>query len=429
MLTKQLHGCSSRTAKIAVQRIPATFLVKSSVPVQGKMIGKLTFPDTFRAGTEFKPLLSFENSLLRRKSMKTLRILFTVAVACLFFAADADAQRGGGERGGGAGGERGGRERGGRGGGERGGGERGGRPSFGGDTGGRQSFGGGRPSFGGGGGSEGGGRGSFDPASRLDRNGDGRIEQSEIDAIPSFVRDSMKSRGIEFKAGSVDEVRERMKVQFEKARESGSWGRPSSSQKDQGDDTYGNRQKYAPAASFRPRDKERITTDLPETYLTVDANADGQVALHEWILTRRSEMSLFDQIDGNRDGVLTPVELVAFESKKDDEEEVEKWVRDRLVIVGPNGSSGGRTASGRTVASKSSKQDKRENKEEKQKHEKYAAYAFKAMDRNQNGKIDQEEWDSSRRVRPMFEKAGMKLTAMDSDEFQKRYVKAAMSGK
>lgn len=361
--------------------------------------------------------------------MKTLRILFTVTVACLFFAAEADAQRGGrgggdrggrGERGGErGGGERGGGERGGgeRGGGERGGGERGGRPSFGGgDTGGRPSF--------------GGGRGNFDPASRLDRNSDGKIDQSEIDAIPSFVRDSMKSRGIEFKTGSVEDVRNSMKVQFERVREEGGWGRPSRDDSGNEDDTYGNRQKYAPASSFRPRDKERITTDLPESYSTVDANADGQVALHEWILTRRSEMSLFEQIDGNADGVLTPVELVAFENKKDDEEEAEKWVRSRLVIVGANGSTGGRTASGRTIEGKSErKEGKREAKDERQKHEQYAAYAFRAMDKNRNGKMDPEEWESSRRVRPMFEKAGFKLTEMDAGEFEKRYVKAAMSGK
>lgn len=362
--------------------------------------------------------------------MKTLRFLFTMTVACLFFAADADAQRGG--RGGGDRGDRGGRP-------EMGGGDRGGRPSFGGDTGGRPtggrpSFGGdtgGRPSFGGGrpsmGGAEGGRRGGGDPMSRMDSNGDGRIDQSEIEKIPSFVRESMKSRGIEIKPGSLDDVRNNMRTQFERVREEGGWGRPSSTESSS---TYGNRQKYAPATSFRPRDKERLTTDLPEDYVPVDANADGQVALHEWILTRRSELSLFEQIDGNKDGVLTPVELVSFENKKDDEEDAEKWVRDRLVIVGPGGSSGGRTATGRTVAGKSDrKEEKRDVKDDKQKHEQFAAYAFKSMDRNRNGKIDQEEWDSSRRVRPMFEKAGYKLTAMGSDEFSKRYVKAAMSDK
>ena len=366
--------------------------------------------------------------------MKTLRILFTVTVASLFFAADADAQRGqrgGGQRGGGqGGGGRGiqtemGRGGGGRagGGGQRGGGRGGfggggaqggggGRPSFGGGQGGgsQDGSGGGRPSFGGGG-----GRGGFDPTSRMDRNGDGQIDQSEIDAIPSFMRDSMARRGIEFKTGSVEDIRTQMQSQFARAREEGNWGRQS-----QGDSsTFGNRQKYAPSSSFRPRTKERMTTDLPESYSDVDADADGQVALHEWILTRRSEMSVFEQIDSNHDGLLTPVELVAFENEKDDEEATEKWVRERLVIVGSSGRSAGQTSG-------SGKESKSDRKQEKQKQEQFAAYAFRTMDRNRNGQIDDEEWASSRRVRPMFEKAGIKLTAMDAEEFQKRYVKAAM---
>lgn len=260
---------------------------------------------------------------------------------------------------------------------------------------------------------------------RLDRDGNGIIEQSEIDAIPSFVRDSMESRGIEFKPGSVEELRGRMQSQFDRAREEGNWGRSSTDRTGRDSGGAGNRQKYAPATSFRPRTKERLTTDLPESYLTIDANTDGQVALHEWILTRRSEISLFEQIDGNADGILTPVELVAFENKKDDEEEAEKWVRDRLVIVGSS-----RSPEGRGSASRSDRKDgKRETKDEKQKHEQYASFAFRTMDKNKNGKLDSEEWASSRRVRPMFEKAGIKLTAMDADEFQKKYTKAAMSDK
>lgn len=256
--------------------------------------------------------------------------------------------------------------------------------------------------------------------SRLDKNGDGRIDQGEIDSVPSFVRDAMKQRGMELNPGSLDDVRANIRSQMEKARAEGNWGRPA-----EGDSTYGNRQKYAPSSSFRPREKERLTVDLPESYMGVDANADGQVALHEWILTRRKEMSVFEQIDSNSDGVLTPVELVAFENKRDDEEAAEKWIRERLVIVGPGGSSGGRTSSS---SRGDRKDDKRDAKGEKEKHEQYASYAFRTMDKNKNGQMDPEEWAASRRVAPMFEKAGVKLTAMNADEFSKRYVKAAMSG-
>lgn len=260
--------------------------------------------------------------------------------------------------------------------------------------------------------------------SRMDRNGDGKIDQSEIDAVPSFMRDAMKQRGIEMKPGSLDDVRNSMRTQMERVRAEGGWGRPGG-----GDSSTSNRQRYAPASSFRPREKERLTVDLPEDYMGVDANADGQVALHEWILTRRKEMTMFEQIDKNSDGILTPVELVAYENQRDDEEETEKWIRERLVIVGPGSSSDGRSSGGSSSSRGDRKDDKRDAKDEKQKHEQFASYAFRTMDKNKNGRMDPEEWESSRRVRPMFENAGIKLTAMDADEFSKRYVKAAMSGK
>ncbi|MFN5898698.1 MAG: EF-hand domain-containing protein, partial [Planctomyces sp.] len=49
---------------------------------------------------------------------------------------------------------------------------------------------------------------------------------------------------------------------------------------------------------------------------------------------------------------------------------------------------------------------------------------FSRLDQNQNGRIDPEEWEQSRRVRGMFEQAGIKLDAMDLATFTKNLERA-----
>ena len=45
----------------------------------------------------------------------------------------------------------------------------------------------------------------------MDRNGNGKLDQEEIDRMPSFVRDMMKSRGVDLRAGvSLDSLRSGM---------------------------------------------------------------------------------------------------------------------------------------------------------------------------------------------------------------------------
>lgn len=358
--------------------------------------------------------------------MKSLAAAVVLVALVLATTPDVMAQRGGGRPGGG--------ERGGFGGGRQGGGER---PSFGGNSGGpgggrggfgggdRGSFGGGRPSFGGGFGGPGGGsggRGGFGGGRpTFDTNGDGQIDKSEIAAMPEGFRQAMESRGIKIQPGSVDEFRDSMRKQFEqRAREEGwSWGGRREEERSNGDSKESaNRERYQPAAPFRPRERERVTVDLPPKYSELDLDFDGQVGLYEWITAKRESLDEFDEIDGNADGVLTPKELKFFdEIEAASEAKVASYKRDRVILIDGKGTFSGKSGGKKTTKSNMSPEEREQNV---QKGKNY----FSQMDKNKNGKIDREEWEASRRIRPWFEGSGIKLTDMSEDDFANNFVKA-----
>lgn len=353
--------------------------------------------------------------------MKSLAHL-TVLVALIFLTTpQLHAQRGGRP-----GGDRGDRGFGGRpSGGERGsfGGRPGGgeRSGFGGCPGGdRGGFGGGRPSFGGGpGGSTRGGFGGGRPS--FDTNGDGQIDKNEIANMPEGFRQAMESRGIKLQPGSVDQFRDSMRKQFEqKAREEGwSWGRREEDNRREENGESANRERYQPAAPFRPRERERVTVDLPPKYSELDLDFDGQVGLYEWITAKRESLEEFDEIDGNADGVLTPKELKFFdEITAASEAKVTSYKRDRVVLIDGKGTFTGKKAGDSTTTKSNMSAEERESTVKKGK-----SY-FSQMDKNKNGKIDREEWESSKRIRPWFESSGIKLSSMSEDDFANNFLKA-----
>ena len=367
-------------------------------------------------------------------------ILVAVAAASEIYAQDRGGDRGGrGDRGGFGGGPPGGfgGDRGGFGGGPPGsfgggppggfggsrGGFSGGPPSsfggFGGAPGSFGGFGGGPPgSFGGGSSSFGGsfGGSSEDRSSRfaamMDRNGNGKLDQEEIDRMPSFVQDMMKSRGVVLKAGlSLDEMRRSM-----------SGGSSSSGS---GSDPGNSNGKSAVLRPYRQKEKERITVDLPPKYSELDTDFDGQLAFHEWLASRRDDIDQFQDIDVNEDAFLTPEELQAYEtnSAQQDEEFLYASIqKDRLIIVG--GSSTSSRGSDRGDRSRSDDRSRSSGRSgDGSATEETAKRYFSAMDRNQNGMIDMEEWEQSRRLRPMFEQAGIKISPMSVEEFTKKMAK------
>ena len=318
-----------------------------------------------------------------------------------------------------------------------GGGDGGGRPrgNFGGaqGTGGRSGFGGGpgggsgqrpgsgggtRSAFGGGGGRPSFGGGGTMLASRFDSNGDGRIDQNEINGMSDGFKQVLASRGIRLQPGSIEEFSNSMRQQFERSREQ--QGGAMSSGRSQESSSAGNRTEYAPSTPFRPREKERMTVDLPASYTSLDTDFDGQIELYEWLIERRDQLELFEQIDVNTDAILTPRELTDHDGLSVSGDSIlavfkEKYARPRLTIVGSDGIS---------IPGKDGKTVRKLTDEEKQRHTESANRIFGYVDTNKDGKIAIEEITKNPRIGPMFERAGIKPSNMSQADFAKIYVEA-----
>ncbi len=247
-------------------------------------------------------------------------------VCCLFLSDVADAQRGGGNFGGG------------RGGGDRGGGG----GDFGGGRGGGGNFGGGGDR---GGGTRGGGgsRGSFDPSSflsRLDTNGNGVLDPSEQQGPAQFMISRMAQADPSIKAGQPISIK-KVTESFQKmraAREGGTDPRASRGSTSATDDKsleaellvpgFGVEDEPIPLMGFGPAAEllSVVVTDADmaeaaSTLARYDRNKDGFVAKNE--LSSRFSGNPMD-FDRNKDGKLSQKELaVRYARRREGREEAQ----------------------------------------------------------------------------------------------------------
>jgi len=297
---------------------------------------------------------------------------------------------------------------------------RGDRGSWGNRDGGGGGFGGGSPGgFGGGspGGFGGGGR------SMLDTDGNGIIDQEEIDRMPSFVRDMMASRGIELKAGtSVDDMRNTMRAGFSGGRDAGG------SQNNAPNNGRGNSTTTAAKPVLKPyimKPKPALIETLPPAYAEVDTDFDGQLGLDEWMLARRTDLDQFDEFDKDHDGFLIPEELKAAEAVVTDTNVAMSVRTEKLTIVSakpkvvPGSSSSGNNGGQENGNSGGNRWGGRGGDVAEQ-----AKSYFPRLDQNQDGFIDAEEFQQSRRVRGMFEQAGIQPEKMSLEQFTQNLQKA-----
>jgi len=261
--------------------------------------------------------------------------------------------------------------------------------------------------------------------SRADQNGDGRIDQDELNDLPEGFRRAMESRGIKLKAGlSVEKFGSSIRKQFEKSRDK---GRDSSSERRPEGRTdersSENRTQYEPPAPFRARENDRLTVDLPPKYSELDTDFDGQVGLYEWITARRESLQLFDDIDVDVDGLLTPKELKLYdEVSAGGSQQLASFKRPRVTIVGgPHATAVARNNKGSRGRSYLSE-------EAREKHANFASTkAFPYVDVNKDGRITLEELqrdEKTKRIIPMFENAGIRVESMSQQDFTDRWMRA-----
>lgn len=314
----------------------------------------------------------------------------------------------------------------------------------GGPPGGFGGFGGGPPGgFGGfGGGPPGGGFGGFgggppgggdsDRGSRftsmMDSNGNGKIDQEELDRIPSFVRDMMKARGIELKPGmSLDDMRNSFRSGFS--------GGPPGSPQNPGQPQDNNKPKAL--TPYRMKPKKPMILELPPAYAEVDTDFDGQLGMHEWIMTRRADLEQFETMDLDFDGFLTPEELQAAESAAAAGQNVASTnERKRLTIVTGTPARPKDTRSNDGRDNRGGDQQRSDNRSpwgggggspwggQPGGEAAMAQSYFSRLDQNQDGRVDSTEWEQSRRVRGMFEQAGIRLDSMDLATFTRNLERA-----
>lgn len=178
-------------------------------------------------------------------------------------------------------------------------------------------------------------------SSGMDTNGDGTIDQSEMQRVPERVRERMGLNGT--KSISVADYTKKATERFKERMEERETDRKREA----------NSRTSTGSSVFQQSKRQKFTQELPSEYQAGDADEDGQIALFEWAAWKRSDMFAFFEMDGNEDGFLTPRELNDAKKAAEDDSDV-AFNRDRLSVASasPSGTStrgrrGGTTSSSR----------------------------------------------------------------------------------
>ena len=196
----------------------------------------------------------------------------------------------------------------------------------------------------------------------------------------------------------------------------------------------GGRSRGSSSKEIQRRKQIQVTVDLPEDYMEGDRDRDGQIGLYEWKEWKsRAAISMFFRLDRNRDGFLTPRELVYAQAGDTDTGSSTEESSASASSTESGSSSESESASTSEKSSTASSSTETKSTESASNSgsaassasAKLAAKYFPLLDRDKSGMIEGKEWERSRRLRPMFEKIGADLSKpMSKEDFIATYIKA-----
>lgn len=297
----------------------------------------------------------------------------------------------------------------------------------------------------------------------MDRNRDGRLDDEEVRRMPGPMRDAMQRMGADFRRGlSRDrfaEIMPRAMEEMRRSRESGGGfgGPPGGGYGDRGrgddrdrdrDSRYGDRDRggygdrgddrgrddYRSRYDDRSRDSRyssssrgdsrgrssrrtpepppRVTMDLPESWKVADLDQDGQIGLYEW---DRKKYAEFFALDTNHDSLLTPREISRASGATpapNTSMTVPASPAGRVVANGGSrpGTAAVSTRSASVPSASSGAPLAPAEYDPSSAEGRWAKYVFGKLDKNKDGSLSQDEWNSSAKTRASFEKYNASIT-------------------
>lgn len=302
-----------------------------------------------------------------------------------------------------------------------------------------------------------------------DRNGDGRLDSSEINANP-FLPRMLERSGLDTSRAiserdfteAMDQARQNFERngggrQFggdrgrgeenDEGEERGgrdrrrAWGQEQEQEEEDGE--AGDDQEDDERGSDDRKTRARVTIDLQADLVAGDTDKDGQLAFYEWRRWQGKSLSEFNSLDTNGDGFVTPREVALLRGPTPEEAAAVSTVAarsDERSFSSRRGSDdddneedGGNDRRGRRDEGRDDDDDpdERDRDDDRQAEgeadsSELAADAqryFGLMDRNRDGSIAPDEWQGQR-IRSMFEDDGVDLAEpVSQQDFIRNYVR------